>query len=279
MPCEGCPTFIIAATYDAGSWCKTWASVEYEGHETRPRMRSICNRLPQKARRPGISETHFLHMPHCPAWLYDWFMRMKPTATQTQDVAQDMVSRIGCGRLLDIGTGHGRLLFEIHRLNPTLELFGLDISPAMIAVAKKNLKDISSDLRQGRSEHTDYPDDVFDLVTCTGSLYLWDYPEEGLEEIFRILKPGRSAYLFEVYKDVDPDAFQSALRAHLRELDPIRRLLGPYALRKALRIAYRMDEYVAMIKSTSFVYSFTIEKIQLASVPMWLRIVLTKTLG
>ena len=97
-----------------------------------------------------------------------------------------------------------------------------------------------------------------------------------MEEIFRILKPGCSSYLFEVYKDVDPIAFSDALRAHLRELDPVRRLLGPYALGKALRLAYRTDEYAGMIKNTSFVHGFAIERMELASVPMWLQITLTK---
>lgn len=230
----------------------------------------------QKARRGGVHESHFLHMPRCAALLYDWFMRMKPTQAQTCEVAQRLVARIDSGRLLDIGTGHGRLLLEVHRLNPRLELFGLDISPAMIEVARQNLKGISVELRPGRAEHTGYAGDFFDLVTCTGSLYLWDYPEEGMEEIFRILKPGRSAYLFEVYKDVDRIAFRSALRTRLRELDPVRRLLGLCALNKALRLAYRADEYAGMVKNASFAHSFAIEKIQLASVPMWLQITLAK---
>jgi ubiquinone/menaquinone biosynthesis C-methylase UbiE len=229
-----------------------------------------------KLRRKDVREGHFLRMPRFAARLYDWFMSMRPTQAQTRDVACDLATRISQGRLLDIGTGPGRLLLELHRMNPCIELFGLDISPAMIDVARRNLSGIPVNLRQGRAEQTGLPADFFDLVTCTGSLYLWDYPEEGLEEIFRILKPGCPAYLFEVYKDIDEAAFRTAVRNHLRELDVFRRLIGPFALRKAISIAARTDEYVAMIKNTRFAQSFTVDKIELGKVPMWLRIALTK---
>jgi len=36
------------------------------------------------------------------------------------------------GNILDIGTGPGRLLFEISKQTPLLKLFGLDISKTMI---------------------------------------------------------------------------------------------------------------------------------------------------
>jgi ubiquinone/menaquinone biosynthesis C-methylase UbiE len=246
-------------------------------------MRAVARALnanlisaPKLPRRKNVREAHFLRMPRFAARLYDWFLQMQPTVAQTRDVARDLAARIDQGRLLDIGTGPGRLLLELHHCSPEIELFGLDISPAMIAVARRNLQGIPVDLRQGRAEQTGLPEDFFDLVTCTGSLYLWDYPEEGLEEIFRILKQGCSAYLFEVYKDVNKEVFRTALRSRLRELDVFRRLIGPFALRKALSIAGRTDEYVAMIKNTSFAKSFTVDKVELGAVPMWLRITLAK---
>lgn len=212
-------------------------------------------------------------MPRFAARLYDWFLLMEPTKAQTRDVARDLATKIEQGRLLDIGAGQedcsSNLIVSTRALS-----FSVDISPAMIETAKRNLNGIPVDLRQGRAEQTGLPADFFDLVTCTGSLYLWDYPEEGLEEVFGILKRGCSAYLFEVYKDVNKEAFRTVLRSRLRELDVFRRLIGPFALRKALSIAARTDEYVAMIKNTS--ESFTVGKVELGAVPMWLRITLTK---
>lgn len=62
----------------------------------------------------------------------------------------------------------------------------------MIEVARRNLAGINVDLRAQNIWQTDYDNDYFDIVTCTGSLCLWDNPAAGIEEIFRILKKGRA---------------------------------------------------------------------------------------
>jgi SAM-dependent methyltransferase len=146
----------------------------------------------------------------------------------------------------------------------------------MVQVAHKNLAGIPADLCQGNIRHTDYESDWFDLVTCTGSFYLWDCPEEGLQEIYRILRPGRSAYLFDTRRDFDEDEFRRALQVNLRQENLLRRLITPYLLRKQLRMAYRVDEIAEIVKRTWFATCFAIDKITLAGLPVWLRITLTK---
>jgi ubiquinone/menaquinone biosynthesis C-methylase UbiE len=100
---------------------------------------------------------------------------------------------------LDIGTGHGRLLLEISKLNPKVELYGIDISEKMSECARINLSNINIDLKLGNINHTNFDNEFFDIITCTGSFYLWNTPIEGLNEIFRILKPNKTAILFETY--------------------------------------------------------------------------------
>jgi len=125
--------------------------------------------------------------------------------------------------------GPGRLLLEIHRLSPNLELYGLDVSASMVERARKNLHGIRVDLRQGTIRHTAYESNFFAIVACVGSFYLWDHPEESADEIFRILKEGQSAYLFEVYRDLNQDEFHRALQHSLCQLDPVRS--SPQSLR------------------------------------------------
>ena len=221
-------------------------------------------------------ESHFIGLPRFGARLYDRFLSVEPIQGRIAEIARDLVSRTESGKLLDVGTGPGRLLFEINRLNPDLELFGLDISASMIKVARNNLQNIRANLRVGSIRHTDYESDFFTAVTSVGSFYLWDYPEESLEEIFRILKEGKSAYLFEVYKDIDETEYRNALRKNLRQLDWVRRLVGPFALRKSLIMSYRTEEFNRIIEKTSFARSYTVEKIELSGLPMWARITLKK---
>jgi ubiquinone/menaquinone biosynthesis C-methylase UbiE len=183
-------------------------------------------------------QTDFVRMPGFGARLYQWLTQSRAVDRQHKDIARDLTSLAHRGRLLDIGTGPGQLLAEMHSLNPQFELFGLDISSAMIELAKTNLSGIDVDLRCADVRVSGYPDDYFDLVTCTGSLYLWDSPADCLDEVFRILKPGRSACLFETHSDFDEADVQRALRTNLEGENWARKLIAPRFLMKQLRMTY-----------------------------------------
>ena len=221
-------------------------------------------------------EDSFVNLPGFAAKFYDKMMQARATKLQYREIAQDLVSKIDGGRLLDVGAGPGRLLLEIHRLNPDLELFGLDISVAMVEQARRNLAGIETDFRQGNIRVTDYESDFFDLVTCSGSFYLWDKPEESLEEVHRILKKGRSAYLFESHKDFDGVELREAIKANLKGENFFLRLLMPYLLIKQLKMTYQEDEIKGIVEHTSFAESYTIERMTVAGLPIWLRIGLEK---
>lgn len=224
-------------------------------------------------------EDRFVRLPRFGAWLYDWFVDAEPIRARVVDVARLLVADIREGRLLDIGMGPGKLLAEIHCQQPSIQLFGIDISPAMVHRARENLKGIPADLREGSIRRTDFESNFFDVVTCFGSLYLWDYPEESLQEVFRILKQGRIAYLFETRRDYDETSYRKALQNNLRQLDLIRRTLGPFALRTALVKGYQTEEFANILARTSFRESFVIENVELGGLPIWVRISARKTMA
>jgi ubiquinone/menaquinone biosynthesis C-methylase UbiE len=221
-------------------------------------------------------ETSFLKFPPVAAALYGALSRTKSLQDQAHEIAAFLVGEIEDGRVLDVGTGPGRLLLAIHQLNPALELYGLDISQSMIDLARQTLTDVPVNLRIGSIARTDYPSDFFDLVTCTGSFYLWDDPKQGLEEIHRILRPDRKAYLFETRRDHDKREFQQALRAKLRQEGLVMKLVGPLLLGKALELAYRTDEVEDILRDTSFSSGHQIEGVTVAGLPVWMRIQLAK---
>jgi ubiquinone/menaquinone biosynthesis C-methylase UbiE len=221
-------------------------------------------------------ESNFVNLPGFAAKLYDGMMQSKATRQQYQEIARDLVPRIEQGRLLDIGTGPGYLLLEIHHLHPGVELYGLDISASMVAQAGRNLEGIKVHLKQGNISATDYESGYFDLVTCTGSFYLWDHPIQGLDEIHRILKKGSSAYLYETHRNFDEEQIRHKLVENLKGENIIQRKLAPQFFIKQLGMTYDEDEIIRIIRSTGFADSCAIDEISIVDLPVWLRIELKK---
>lgn len=191
------------------------------------------------------------------------------------EFARDLAAKAGKGRLLDVGSGPGRMLQEVHRIAPGLVLFGLDVSPAMIDLARRNLDGVPVDLRLGSIAHTDFDAGFFDAVTCMKSFYMWDEPAACLAEVHRILKPGGSAYLYESTRDFDPAALAALRKEGLKAESPLRRVLIALALKKQLRETYSNAEILAIAEKTPFRGACLIEPMPVLP-PIWIRVTLTR---
>jgi predicted fused transcriptional regulator/phosphomethylpyrimidine kinase len=62
------------------------------------------------------SESYFISLPCFGTRLYDRFSNGEHIQVQIPEIVRNLVSRIENGKLLDVGTGPGRLLLEINRL-------------------------------------------------------------------------------------------------------------------------------------------------------------------
>ena len=90
--------------------------------------------------------------------------------------------------ILDVGCGTGELLTQITgRMDASLA--GLDLSPNMVAVARKKLGN-SVDLQVGDSEALPWEAATFSVVLCTLSFHHYPHPNQALTEMRRVLKPG-----------------------------------------------------------------------------------------
>jgi ubiquinone/menaquinone biosynthesis C-methylase UbiE len=222
-------------------------------------------------------EKTYIDMPSFAARLYDNLTSVRGVNRSFEEISGFISNIFKQGRLLDIGTGPGRLLYEINKRIPQLELYGLDISPAMLEVAKQNLVTIKNlDLRIGNINHTDYDDNFFDCIVCTGSFYNWDNPIEGINEIFRILNPGKTAFIFETHKDYNRELVSSRLSDNLKGYNLIRKTLSKYFLRKQLSMTYSVSEHEEILKQTKFKYSYSINQIELGNLPFYVRLELKK---
>lgn len=222
-------------------------------------------------------EKQYIHMPSFAARLYDNLTSVKGVNKTFNDISIFVGGILQQGRLLDIGTGPGRLLLEINNKIPQLDLFGLDISASMLDIARQNLKSIDGiDLRVGNIVQTDYQDNFFDCIVSSGSFYNWDRPVDGINEIYRILQTGKTAFIFESNKNYDKALLNSRLRENLKGYNFIRKKLSKYFLKKQLRMTYSVSEFDKILKQTKFGNNYKINEIELGNLPIYVRIDLIK---
>jgi ubiquinone/menaquinone biosynthesis C-methylase UbiE len=88
------------------------------------------------------------------------------------------------GDVLEVAVGTG--------LNLPHYPSGVDLSPAMLAVAGKRAADLglSVDLAESAAEHLPYEDASFDTVVCTLSLCSVADDRAAIAEMHRVLRPG-----------------------------------------------------------------------------------------
>jgi ubiquinone/menaquinone biosynthesis C-methylase UbiE len=120
-------------------------------------------------------------------------------------VARDILSYCTQGSLLDIGTGPAWLLLKIHQQSPTMRLVGIDSSPSMVAKARKNMAEAGlSDvikITEGNASQIPFADGSFDIVVSTGSIHHWKHPVVALNDVYRVLKPGGYALMYDLVTD------------------------------------------------------------------------------
>ncbi len=127
-----------------------------------------------------------------------------------REVTGEIASKVSSGRILDIGTGPGYIPIEVARASKNVEVKAIDISSAMVMIARQKAEDAGLSQRvqfeYGSAEHIPYGDGYFDLVISTLSFHHWANRIECLKEIHRVLKTGGEAWIYELRKDTTSEA-------------------------------------------------------------------------
>lgn len=117
-------------------------------------------------------------------------------------VADEMAVTSPGGTVLEVSSGPGRLAVRLARAAPGMELTGVDLSPEMVEIAARQAAETGLAGRV-RFEVGDvgalpFPDGAFDGAVSTLSMHHWPDPARGLAEIYRVLKPGVEARIYDV---------------------------------------------------------------------------------
>jgi ubiquinone/menaquinone biosynthesis C-methylase UbiE len=139
-------------------------------------------------------------IPRVFAPLYEKAARMAGERYYRQ-VARDVVARLEAGKILDLGTGPGYLPVEIARISSAITIVAVDLSARLIETAKKNALRAGLENRvhfeTGNASSLNFPDASYDMVISTGMLHMLRKPVKVLEEIYRVLKPGGEAWIYD----------------------------------------------------------------------------------
>jgi 2-polyprenyl-3-methyl-5-hydroxy-6-metoxy-1,4-benzoquinol methylase len=141
--------------------------------------------------------------------------------------------------ILDIGCGWGILLKQLFLLDRNLKLYGLDISPKMVNMAKTKFNHSDNvKIQIGSAEKLPYKNSTFDYVTCILSFHHYPNSLISLKEMFRVLKPKGKLFL--------SDPFTGGLISKL--MNVVNRLVFQ---EKNIRI-YTKEQMLKMFKDLGF---------------------------
>ncbi len=152
----------------------------------------------------------------------------------THRARQRSLVRLGEGPhddVLLVGVGSG---LDLPLLPPGPRYTGLDLTPAMLARARRQAARLSLDIRldQGDARHLPYPAAAFDVVVLHLILAVTPHPERVLREAARVLRPGGRVLILDKF-----------LRPGQRA--PVRRLISPLLGLLATRTDVVFDEVLA----------------------------------
>ena len=127
-------------------------------------------------------------------------------AETSQLPAAAVTASLGCGNptallaleagqtVLDLGSGGGiDVLLSAKRVGPTGKVYGLDMTDAMLALARENQHTAGAtnvEFLKGTIEHIPLPDNSVDVIISNCVINLSSDKDAVLREAFRVLKPG-----------------------------------------------------------------------------------------
>lgn len=114
--------------------------------------------------------------------------------------AMRCVEENGKGHLLDVACGTGDFSIAACRAG-VRQVTGIDISANMVNIGRKKVAEAGLagqiDLRSGDSEAMEFSDNTFDTVTVAFGVRNFEHLEQGLREMYRVLRPGGKVIILE----------------------------------------------------------------------------------
>jgi ubiquinone/menaquinone biosynthesis C-methylase UbiE len=156
------------------------------------------------------------------SYFYDLSMRnLFPYRRLLEDLNNTLEIK-GQENILDAGCGPGFVIEKVIKENPgrRIGIVGLDSSKTMIKRAHRRCETFSNVKLQiaDLDRNLEFPDNSFDKVLCSNTLYALQNPQKVISEFCRVLKPGAAV----IIANPKPNAGEKELiREHLTALNTL----------------------------------------------------------
>ncbi len=111
-------------------------------------------------------------------------------------------------KILDVATGTGDVAILSYQLLEPEKIIGIDISEGMLELGRKKIEKLALngkiELQSGDSEVIRFDDNSFDAVTVAFGVRNFQHLVKGLQEMYRVLKPGGKLVILEFSKPTQP---------------------------------------------------------------------------
>jgi ubiquinone/menaquinone biosynthesis C-methylase UbiE len=186
-------------------------------------------------------------------------------------IANDVVTKMGKGTILDLGSGTGYLAIEIAGKAPGLQVCGIDLSRQMVKIARRHAKGVdNAQFVFGNAARLPFRDSSIDLVVSTGASHHWKTPRLVFEECYRVLKPGGETWIY----DGCPEVFANPADRRKAKKE-YGFLIGRLGHRVSTLHGFTREEYQTeikgMLEQTAFKGNY-----QMALTDIWMKITLKK---
>jgi ubiquinone/menaquinone biosynthesis C-methylase UbiE len=172
---------------------------------------------------------------------------------QYQEAARDVAAKLpGGSRVLEVAPGPGYFAVELAKLG-SYHVVGLDISRSFVRIAgeKAGKAGVEVEFRQGDAASMPFDPSSFDFIYCRAAFKNFTEPVTAIHEMYRVLKPGGKAVIFDLRKDASSDEIDAAVgEMGLGRIDSVlTRWIFKHSL---LKRAYLPEDFRRMVSQTPF---------------------------
>lgn len=138
-------------------------------------------------------------------WIARWYTRTRRRdLAEFRRQARAIADRLrqGC-EVLEVAPGPGYFAIELAKLGD-YKITALDVSRTFVEIATGNARaeGVQVGFRLGNASAMPFADETFDFVYCSAAFKNFSEPVKALNEMYRVLRPGGTAVIADLCKDV-----------------------------------------------------------------------------